>query len=102
EDAQRTEILRALHDQSLEALVVGLQRGHAPPPALEPLDRRGPLDGVAAQVTGLDLVVLDDRRDLHAGVPLAPRRDDDLEYGDVARDPRPLAEGEAGPPSHRG
>ena len=53
-------------------VVVGLDdRDLAPPPG-QPLDRRGPLDGLAAQVAGLDLLVVDDRRDLDARRPLAP------------------------------
>src|SRR5207245_497592 len=53
----------------------------------------GPLDRMAAEPPRLDRVLVDAAGELLAQGPLAPRRDDDLEAGQVAVEDRRLREG---------
>jgi hypothetical protein len=94
EDAQGPEVLGAAVHDGAKALVVGVELRRLGPPARQALDGGRPLDGMPAQVAGLDLLGLDDGRDLHTRAPGALGRHDHLEQDDVAGDPRLVGEGD--------
>ena len=98
---QCTEVLGAAGDDVAEHQVVGLDERHLPPPLLQALGGRGPLDGAAAPVPRLDLLVVDARRNLDAHRPLATRRHDDLERHHVAGNAPVLARRHPNAPADR-
>ena len=64
-------------------VVVGLDLRHLAAPLGQSLGRGGPVDGLAAQVAGVDGLALDDGMELQAARPLAVGGDDGLEADEV-------------------
>ena len=67
--APRSSALR--RDHRLEPLVIGLDLGHLAAPLGQALGRGGPVDGLPAQIAGVDGLALDHRVELEARRPLA-------------------------------
>src|SRR5262249_51497355 len=87
-------------DDHPEVVVVGLEERNVPPPLLQPLSRRRTLHRLPTAVARLDRVAVDQGRELEAGAPFAPSRDDDLPAELVAADLRYRLGGDAHAPLH--